>query len=117
MAWDTPNPYVSRAAECFVHTGHSHRCVGHSPETRPPNRRECRLLAPDLRWDGLPMRRQLITRMGAGVLLLTGLFAGSVPAQAGAANYRVDWTPCADNPSVHCGTLQVPLDWSKPRGE
>jgi pimeloyl-ACP methyl ester carboxylesterase len=67
------------------------------------------------------MRRQLITRFGAGALLLAGLIAGSVPAQAGSParqpTFQVGWAPCPDAPTVQCGTLQVPLDWSKPNGE
>jgi pimeloyl-ACP methyl ester carboxylesterase len=65
------------------------------------------------------MRHQTITRLAAGVLLLAGLSAGSVPAFAGtsAGAFKVDWKPCPDAPTVQCGTLQVPLDWSKPKGE
>jgi pimeloyl-ACP methyl ester carboxylesterase len=32
--------------------------------------------------------------------------AGSVPGVA--------WQPCADQPTVDCGTLRVPLDWKRP---
>jgi pimeloyl-ACP methyl ester carboxylesterase len=66
------------------------------------------------------MRHQTITRLAAGVLLLAGLSAGSVPAFAGSTStptFKVDWTPCTGAPTVQCGTLQVPLDWSKPNGQ
>src|SRR5690349_18213969 len=62
------------------------------------------------------MRRQLITRVCASGLLVGGLIAGAAPAHAAAAAFTIDWAPCATAPAVHCGTLQVPLDWSKPRG-
>jgi pimeloyl-ACP methyl ester carboxylesterase len=67
----------------------------------------------------IDMRHQTITRLAAGVLLLAGLSAGSVPAVAGtsAGAFKVEWQPCPDDQTVQCGTLQVPLDWSKPKGE
>jgi pimeloyl-ACP methyl ester carboxylesterase len=65
--------------------------------------------------------RQLHSRLAAGVLLVAGLTAGSLPAQAGTPagqpTFRVNWTPCPETPTVQCGTLQVPLDWSKPNGQ
>jgi pimeloyl-ACP methyl ester carboxylesterase len=66
------------------------------------------------------MRGLLMRGLGAGVVLVAGLTAGYVPAYAGPAagppTFRVDWTPCAGAPAVQCGTLQVPVDWSKPGG-
>jgi pimeloyl-ACP methyl ester carboxylesterase len=56
------------------------------------------------------MRRHLIVG-----LTLVGLLAAALPAYAGTA-FRVAWQPCATAPAVQCGTLQVPLDWSKPNG-
>jgi pimeloyl-ACP methyl ester carboxylesterase len=29
----------------------------------------------------------------------------------------IDWAPCATTPTAQCGTLKVPLDWSKPSGK
>jgi pimeloyl-ACP methyl ester carboxylesterase len=68
------------------------------------------------------MRRHHITRLGASGLLVVGLMAGSVPAYGGAPGataptFRIDWAPCATAPAVQCGTLQVPLDWSRPNGQ
>lgn len=64
------------------------------------------------------MRYRTITRMAAAVLLLlAGLGAGSVPAFGGTAAYAVEWKPCPTAPTVHCGTLLVPLDWARPKGE
>jgi len=67
------------------------------------------------------MRRHLITRLAGTGLLVAGLVAAG-PAYAGPPaarppTFRIDWAPCADAPAVQCGTLQVPLDWSKPGGE
>ena len=68
------------------------------------------------------MRRHLIPRLAASALLVAGLTAASIPAYAGATaaktpTFHIDWTPCAEAPAVQCGTLQVPVDWSKPNGE
>ncbi|WP_228122390.1 alpha/beta fold hydrolase [Saccharothrix syringae] len=30
---------------------------------------------------------------------------------------RVDWAPCAEQPEVECGALDLPVDWARPRGE
>lgn len=38
------------------------------------------------------------------------------PAQATAAPRTIDWQPCPDAPGVECGTLTVPVDWSRPGG-
>src|SRR6478735_7297610 len=28
----------------------------------------------------------------------------------------IAWTPCAEDPTADCGTLRVPIDWSRPSG-
>jgi pimeloyl-ACP methyl ester carboxylesterase len=66
------------------------------------------------------MRRHLIIRLVATGLLVTAVVA-SGPAYAGPPTarpptFRIAWEPCATAPAVQCGTLQVPLDWSKPGG-
>jgi pimeloyl-ACP methyl ester carboxylesterase len=38
--------------------------------------------------------------------------AGSAPSA-----YPIAWTPCPERPEVQCGTVRVPLDWARPRGE
>jgi pimeloyl-ACP methyl ester carboxylesterase len=74
------------------------------------------------------MRRHLMrTGLFAGGLLAATVTAGVIPAASSGAfdaataaappRFTVDWTPCASNPSKQCGTMQVPVDWSKPRGE
>ncbi|MET9626511.1 alpha/beta hydrolase [Lentzea sp. NPDC006480] len=54
------------------------------------------------------MRRALAT-----VLLLV-IWAGSAQAEPAQS---IAWAPCAENPEGECGTLTVPLDWSRPRGQ
>ena len=44
--------------------------------------------------------------------------AATTPAKAAnPANPAVAWAACADDPTAECGTLSVPVDWSRPRGE
>ncbi|MEO3871160.1 alpha/beta hydrolase [Nonomuraea sp. B12E4] len=39
-------------------------------------------------------------------------------APAAAASTRgISWAPCPEDPTAECGTLTVPVDWNKPRGE
>jgi len=37
-------------------------------------------------------------------------------AAAGGARPAITWTDCADVPTVKCGSIRVPLDWSRPHG-
>ncbi|MEU4831410.1 alpha/beta fold hydrolase [Streptosporangium sp. NPDC023615] len=38
-------------------------------------------------------------------------------AEAGVTATRtIAWTPCEEEPAAECGTLSVPVDWSKPNG-
>ncbi|GAA3183861.1 alpha/beta fold hydrolase [Nonomuraea roseoviolacea] len=44
----------------------------------------------------------------------------AVPASADApasAEAPIAWAPCAEDPTAECGTLTVPVDWSRPAGE
>jgi pimeloyl-ACP methyl ester carboxylesterase len=43
--------------------------------------------------------------------------ATAVAATARAPSFSVGWAPCPSSPTKQCGTMQVPVDWSKPRGE
>ncbi|MEC3979322.1 alpha/beta hydrolase [Amycolatopsis sp. H20-H5] len=53
----------------------------------------------------------------AGVLmLLSGFSAPALAAEAAAPASTVGWKPCADAPGLDCGTVTVPIDWSKPHG-
>jgi pimeloyl-ACP methyl ester carboxylesterase len=69
-------------------------------------------------------RRSRKTRLFTSAVLAAALTAGYVPAAyAGAAGaappprFSVDWAACATAPTKQCGTMQVPVDWSKPHGE
>ncbi|ROP35902.1 alpha/beta hydrolase [Saccharothrix texasensis] len=52
------------------------------------------------------MRTLLVTALAASLLL--------VAPEAEAAT--IAWQPCPDQPAADCGTVSVPLDWSRPRG-
>lgn len=56
------------------------------------------------------MRRLLSVPVMA--LLLVGLAVA--PAQAGPR--AIDWHPCEADDTAECGTLELPVDWSRPRG-
>ncbi|MEU1238937.1 alpha/beta hydrolase [Micromonospora parva] len=47
--------------------------------------------------------------------------AGLTPASPAAARPQpaptIDWRPCATDASAECGTLSLPVDWDRPRGE
>jgi len=66
----------------------------------------------------LPLR----THRFAGGLLAAVIAAGYIPAgtsEAAAApppRFSVDWVACPEAPTIQCGKMQVPVDWSKPRG-
>jgi pimeloyl-ACP methyl ester carboxylesterase len=57
------------------------------------------------------MRRAFATSVAAVVLVVSGGTAHAEPERP------IAWAPCQDNPEGECGTLSVPLDWAKPRGE
>ncbi|RAO29847.1 Carboxylesterase [Micromonospora saelicesensis] len=47
--------------------------------------------------------------------------AGLTPASPAVARPQpaptIDWRPCAADTSAECGTLSLPVDWNRPRGE
>jgi len=53
-----------------------------------------------------------------GASLATVLTLGFSPPVSGRAadRFTVDWAPCPTAPAKQCGTMQVPIDWSQPRG-
>jgi pimeloyl-ACP methyl ester carboxylesterase len=57
----------------------------------------------------------LAAALAAGTLLPVPASAG--PAAGGSERYSVDWAPCSTARAVQCGTLRVPLDWSRPAGQ
>jgi pimeloyl-ACP methyl ester carboxylesterase len=60
------------------------------------------------------MRRPLAL-LTAAATAITAVAIGASPAQA--APSTIDWQPCAGTPGVECGTLSVPVDWSRPWGQ
>ncbi|NKE62502.1 alpha/beta hydrolase [Lentzea sp. PSKA42] len=58
--------------------------------------------------------RALATPLAAMVLVTC---AGSVNAEPAGSAQSIAWAPCPDDPEGECGTLSVPLDWNKPRGQ
>ncbi|GAA4235154.1 hypothetical protein GCM10022254_41760 [Actinomadura meridiana] len=48
-------------------------------------------------------------------LLLSAPLLGAPPARA-AGGEGIEWRPCPDEETVQCGQLDVPVDWSRPRG-
>jgi pimeloyl-ACP methyl ester carboxylesterase len=50
-----------------------------------------------------------------GMTLVTGL--GMASAEPAGPAPSIAWAPCPENPEGECGTLRVPLDWSRPNGQ
>lgn len=70
----------------------------------------------------MTMRHRSRSLVAAAALLLTAApVAGPVRADVGTDARRpspsVEWVPCEGSDAALCGTLRVPLDWSRPRGE
>jgi pimeloyl-ACP methyl ester carboxylesterase len=67
-----------------------------------------------------PKQKRFLSSGLLAVALAVG-FGPAVPVQATATerapSFAVAWTPCPTAPTKQCGTMQVPVDWSKPRGE
>jgi pimeloyl-ACP methyl ester carboxylesterase len=55
-------------------------------------------------------------RTVAAVLTGLVLFSGTAVAAPPWSPQGIEWGPCADFPDSQCGTLRVPLDWSRPHG-
>ncbi|WP_433367940.1 alpha/beta hydrolase [Actinoplanes sp. CA-142083] len=57
------------------------------------------------------------------LVLTLGVVAGAPSASAvgssGAGHnpYEISWKPCPERPEAQCGTVRVPLDWGRPKGE
>jgi pimeloyl-ACP methyl ester carboxylesterase len=56
--------------------------------------------------------------MRATALLLVAFAMATAvqPAQAAGTPPTITWEPCAEDPTVQCGSVQVPVDWSRPHG-
>jgi pimeloyl-ACP methyl ester carboxylesterase len=69
--------------------------------------------------DWIIVRRRLSLTAVALLALATLLpvpAADAAPRTAGAAAGGIVWAPCEEEPAAECGTLTVPIDWSKPDG-
>lgn len=70
----------------------------------------------------LPAAAVLATTLTAATLAATGSAAAAAPAGAPVAEPRptiadkLFTQPCQDNPGYECGTLSVPMDYSRPSG-
>jgi pimeloyl-ACP methyl ester carboxylesterase len=54
----------------------------------------------------------------AAIAVLAVVLPGSAVQAAPAAQPQtITWSPCVEDPTAECGTLRVPIDWSRPRGE
>jgi pimeloyl-ACP methyl ester carboxylesterase len=58
------------------------------------------------------------------VLALLGGIVAAAPSasavdstDAARSAYPISWKQCPDRPEVQCGTVRVPLDWARPRGD
>jgi pimeloyl-ACP methyl ester carboxylesterase len=55
--------------------------------------------------------------LSAGLVLSTGSVSGGQSVSAAEPQYHIEWAPCPGSETTQCGTLQVPADWSRPRGQ
>lgn len=58
---------------------------------------------------------RILAAITTGMTLVIG--AGAASAEPAVRAPAIAWAPCPDNPDGECGTLRVPLDWAKPRGQ
>ncbi|MBM7773886.1 pimeloyl-ACP methyl ester carboxylesterase [Actinokineospora baliensis] len=59
-------------------------------------------------------------RAVGGLAAVVALVAGGAGFASAGQEHRggsIAWKPCAEAASVDCGSIRVPVDWSKPRGE
>jgi pimeloyl-ACP methyl ester carboxylesterase len=58
-------------------------------------------------------RSASIASLAAVLLVVAGAQASADPGQT---PFKITWSACEKSPQTQCGTLKVPLDWSKPSG-
>jgi pimeloyl-ACP methyl ester carboxylesterase len=61
----------------------------------------------------LHLRILSVASLAALFLIIGGTEASADPGQT---RFKIAWSPCEKSPQTQCGTLKVPLDWSKPSG-
>ena len=59
------------------------------------------------------LRRASVATLAAVLLIIGGAQASAEP---GETHFTITWSPCEKSPQTQCGTLKVPVDWSKPSG-
>ena len=59
------------------------------------------------------LRRASVVTLAAVLLIIGGAQASAEP---GETHFTITWSPCEKSPQTQCGTLKVPVDWSKPSG-
>jgi pimeloyl-ACP methyl ester carboxylesterase len=63
------------------------------------------------------MRTTAIRCLTAAVVTVSLTVVGlALPAAASGEPPAIAWEPCPQDPAVQCGSVRVPLDWSRPRG-
>ncbi|MGI5268333.1 hypothetical protein ACQEUU_04225 [Nonomuraea sp. CA-218870] len=61
--------------------------------------------------------RKRATWFAAFLAIMTVLPVSAADADTdGTTPQTIAWTPCEEEPAADCGTLTVPIDWSKPDG-
>jgi hypothetical protein len=58
-------------------------------------------------------RSASVVSLAAVLLVVAGAQASADPAQI---RFKIAWSACEKSPQTQCGTLRVPIDWSKPSG-
>ena len=61
----------------------------------------------------LRLRSLHVALLAALLLIIGGIPASAEPGQT---RFKIAWSACEKSPQTQCGTLKVPLDWSKPSG-
>jgi pimeloyl-ACP methyl ester carboxylesterase len=58
-------------------------------------------------------RSASVASLAAVLLVVAGAQASADPGQP---RFKITWSACEKSPQTRCGTLKVPLDWSRPSG-
>ncbi|MEV1156708.1 alpha/beta hydrolase [Micromonospora chokoriensis] len=65
----------------------------------------------------LRVRKSAVGWAVALALTATGLTPASLAAARPQPGPTIEWRPCAKDAAAECGTLSLPVDWNRPRGE
>jgi pimeloyl-ACP methyl ester carboxylesterase len=60
--------------------------------------------------------RTITVAVATAVAVSTAVAGGWSATHASAADAPIAWKACADDATAQCGTLRVPVDWSRPQG-